>query len=472
MLWDAWAAKASAQLALPIVAHLCDLVLRALAQVVAADDVVDVRGHRPGSAAYNNLAISRGDRLLVVDGRAADVPMHELTAMLAGQLNSVVEITLRRASSGEEYTVYLRRSRLHMHTSPARVDDQSRQQRRPASLQESERVPLARPSGGRAASLVPPSSRLEEETETQATASTGSLGADALSSPRLSRTEALLKSANRVLERLQPVGVAVGQSIDRGAPSVEAQLESLRLLKLEEAEEVVRLRQRTGEQDREVAHLKGQVAVLQHELQREQASAARISADAQLVRNELEQQCKELEKKLFDSEAARAACERQMASSQVRESELRAAVNAVQEEAEQRERFYGDLCTKLEEERHSMEQERDSLVAEVEAERRKRAQVEREEQLAQKLLERMMAEVERIKAAEARRRDGEHQILRQMQEVERQLQEAKTAEERVRTERAQAVQAFSKWHADFFAEPDKMVAPAADLAEVAGDVVA
>ena len=42
-------------------------------------------------------------------------------------------------------------------------------------------------------------------------------------------------------------------------------------------------------------------------LQREQASAARISADAQLVRNELEQQCKELEKKLFDSEAARAA---------------------------------------------------------------------------------------------------------------------------------------------------------------------
>ena len=409
--------------------------------------------------------------MLLVDGRAADVPMHELTAMLVGQLNSVVEITLRRASSGEEYTVYLRRSRLHMHTSPARVDDQSRQQRRPASLQESERVPLARPSGGRATSLAPPSSSLDA-TETQATASTGSLGADELYSPRLSRTEALLKSANRVLERLQPVGVAVGQSSDRGAPSVEGELESLRLLKLEEVGEAARLRQRTSEQDREIANLRGQAAVLEHKLQREQASAARISADAQLVRTELEQQCKELQKKLFDSEAARAACERQMASSQARESELRAAVHAVEADAAQRERFYGDLCTKLEEERHSMEQERDSLVAEVAAERRKRAQVEGEEQLAQKLLERTLAEVERIKAAEARRRDGEHQILRQMQEVERQLQEAKTAEERVRTLGAEAVQAFSKWHADFFAEPDKMVAPAADLAEVAGGIVA
>ena len=44
----------------------------------------------------------------------------------------------------------------------------------------------------------------------------------------------------------------------------------------------------------------------------------------------------------------------------------------------------------------------------------------------------------------------------------------------MRTERAQAVQTFSTWHADFFGLGlgDKMVAPAADLAEVAGDVVA
>ena len=66
-------------------------------RVVAVEDLVDVNGVRQGAPDYSNPVIRKHDRILEVDGFSVEsVSVEELRAMLAGELNTAVNITLAR----------------------------------------------------------------------------------------------------------------------------------------------------------------------------------------------------------------------------------------------------------------------------------------------------------------------------------------------------------------------------------------
>ncbi len=84
-------------------------------------------------------------------------------------------------------------------------------------------------------------------------------------------------------------------------------------------------------------------------------SAKSVSHEVDLVQQKYVEQIRELQTMLNDSEKARREAELQWQNYRKREAAVHEAIEKAKEQADQREKFYGDLCTKLEEERNHFE---------------------------------------------------------------------------------------------------------------------
>lgn len=260
---------------------------------------------------------------------------------------------------------------------------------------------------------------------------------DHISDPGYSRTQALLNSANMTLERLNP---------QRSAPPLP-EASTIR----EEHRENEKLRLRNTELEMEVANLQTVVARQQQQVDFERGSAKSVSHEVELIQKKYSDQIRDLHGMLNDSEKKRRDAELQMTNQQKREASVHEAIERAKEQADQREKFYGDLCTKLEEERNHTEE---MLVSEKEA----RIRSDDERRQAEQTLDRMMREIDRIKTAERRRRDSEERLLQRMNDSEGQLREAKSEEERVRLHSIENVQIFTQWQNDFFSDKTSLEA--------------
>jgi chromosome segregation ATPase len=162
---------------------------------------------------------------------------------------------------------------------------------------------------------------------------------------QVSRTEALLKSANLTLERLQRSAPTqpspVSPREEEGSSKVRGENEKLRL--------------RNTELEMEVSNLQSVVVRLQQQIDFERGSAKSVSHEVELIQKKYSDQIRDLHNMLNESEKARRDAELQLSLQQKRESAVHDAVQKAKEQAEQREQYYTDLCNKLEEERNDYE---------------------------------------------------------------------------------------------------------------------
>jgi len=497
--------------------------------VILVDDVLDVNGMRQGEPGYSNPEITPGDRILTIDGRAAEhVSTNELHSFLRGSLHSVVEIGLAHPVTSETYTVHLSR---HATAVPSNfgVPTTSQEMKRPDTVLGRYALHDHAPSQSQRTTPRPDTAlgRYAPDDHAAARSYAGSVGnpdhdealvgvgilmqqdpqdgalyvkscvrggaaarsgkffegdriivvdghscaeasvaqaremivgiegtvvrivlqnpigdqyevsltrgtaeyLDRTSDPGPSRTQALLNSANMTLEKLNP---------QRSAP-----LSELSASNRGEHREKEKLRLRNTELEMEVANLQTVVARLQQQVDFERGSAKSVSHEVELIQKKYSDQIRDLHSTLNVSEKKRRDAEQQCSNQQHREATVHEAIERAKEQADQREKFYGDLCTKLEEERNHFEA---LLVSEKEA----RIRSDDERRQAEQTLDRMMREIDRIKTAERRRRDVEGQLLQRMNDSEGQLREAKSEEERVRLHSIENVQIFSQWQNDFF----------------------
>ena len=165
---------------------------------------------------------------------------------------------------------------------------------------------------------------------------------------QVSRTEALLKSANLTLERLQrssptpmPQPSSVSPRDDAGNSRLRGENEKLRL--------------RNTELEMEVSNLQAVVVRLQQQIDFERGSAKSVSHEVELIQKKYSDQVRDLHNMLNESEKARRDAEMQLLNQQKRESAVHDAVQKAKDQADQREKYYTELCNKLEEERNYME---------------------------------------------------------------------------------------------------------------------
>ncbi len=134
-----------------------------------------------------------------------------------------------------------------------------------------------------------------------------------------------------------------------------------------------------------------------------------------------------------------------MNSGRAREEEFHEAFRRAKEQSDAREHYYADLKRKVEGERAGMERV-------LQQERDARQQSDTARQQAELLLERMVAEVDRIREAERKRREAEEAVRAQLGLSSRRLVEARALEERCRVQSMETLQGFSQWHGDFFSD--------------------
>ena len=369
--------------------------------ITAVDDVVDENFVRQGDPGYANPTIHVGDLILQVDGRSCThVTVDDMHEMLRGSMNTPVDVTLARSHDhSQTYTVRVMRHRYHsvdaLEEGP--VGNSGRQSpyngsighpgdadetlvgvgilmqqdphdgalyvkscvrggsaQRSGQIAEGDRimsvdgqtcagtkVAQAREMiVGIQGTVVRIALRNAQGHDFDVSLTRGT--ADYLDQitpvtiPGSSRAEALLRSANQTLQRLQP-------PIDEST------------LIREEFRENERLRQRNTELEMEVANLQSVVARLQQQVDFERGSAKSVSHEVELIQKKYSDQIRDLHSMLNESEKARRDAEMKVSDNQKRETSVHEAIERAKEQADQREKFYGDICTKLEEERNHLE---------------------------------------------------------------------------------------------------------------------
>ena len=263
-----------------------------LMQQDPADGALYIKSCVRGGAAARSGILHEGDRIISVDGQScAEAKVAQAREMIVGIQGTTVRIVLQKPQ-GEQYEAQLTRG-------TAEYLDQI------SSTQE----------------------------------------------PELSRTEALLKSANLTLERLQRSTV----SPLRASASPREDSSTERTQARDDARENEKMRIRNTELEMEVSNLHAIVGRLQQQIDFERGSAKSVSHEVELIQKKYSDQIRDLHNMLNESEKARRDAEMQLSNVQQREAAVHDAVQRAKDKADQRETFYGDLCTKLEEERNHFE---------------------------------------------------------------------------------------------------------------------
>jgi hypothetical protein len=83
-------------------------------RVISIVDLVDEAGRQQGHKEYSNVAVHPDDTLIRIDGQDIESkPIEEIHGMISGRMNSVVELTLQRNTTGKVYSLRARRHARH-----------------------------------------------------------------------------------------------------------------------------------------------------------------------------------------------------------------------------------------------------------------------------------------------------------------------------------------------------------------------
>jgi len=238
---------------------------------------------------------------------------------------------------------------------------------------------------------------------------------------------------------------SLSRSLD--ARGLSASLSALPSQGMQELE-LQRLRSRLGEVESELTMCKDELQRTRSLLDSDKMSSMRYVKEIDSVQRRNTDQIMELQNMLNQSEQARRELELQVTAGKQREEEFHVAFTRAKEQTEAREAYFADLKRKFGDLQANFDKQ---LVKERETKKELEGKVSE----AEASVDRMKAEVDRVKQLEVERREREEAIRRMLHDSESKLSEARTMEDKLRSQSAQLHLLFAQWQKDFFVNKSK-----------------
>eukprot|EP00285_Hemiselmis_virescens_P005732 CAMPEP_0173383226 /NCGR_PEP_ID=MMETSP1356-20130122/5773_1 /TAXON_ID=77927 ORGANISM="Hemiselmis virescens, Strain PCC157" /NCGR_SAMPLE_ID=MMETSP1356 /ASSEMBLY_ACC=CAM_ASM_000847 /LENGTH=226 /DNA_ID=CAMNT_0014337979 /DNA_START=13 /DNA_END=693 /DNA_ORIENTATION=+ len=207
--------------------------------------------------------------------------------------------------------------------------------------------------------------------------------------------------------------------------------------------ELSRLRLRNNELESENKLTKDELHRTRQLLDHDREASLRYVQEIDTLQRKYAEQIMELQGMLNQTDQARTELEAQVMAGRQREEDFHTAFSKAKDQSDARERQFVETKRKWEQERGTLER---SILQEKE----QRVHSEEARQQAEHMLDRMMAEIDRIKEAERRRREQEEGIRTLLAENNKRIDDVRVQEEKCRIMNMESVQLFAQWQKDYF----------------------
>jgi hypothetical protein len=370
----------------------------------AENGAVHVKTCVKDGAAYRDGRIQAGDVVVSVDSTPTlGLSVDEVRALVVGLQGTFVRISFERRTTGETFECPLLRGTPDY--LDAKLEAISRGESCPAT--PISKTPAESPNNS------PP----------MGLRSTGELtGLRSSLNRSLSRFESLRASSDGGAH------AALNSSVD-GGYSLDA--------------EVVRLRNRVSELEAENRHTKEELHRTLEVCEIERENSFRYARELEMMQRKYTDHIREIELVLEHKDSLCRDTELQLQSQIQKGQEFGDMFRLGQEQVEARERYFAETRMKY-------ESQLNELVVQVQAEQNQRELAEQMKQLAEKALEKLMLELERIKAVERTRRESEEKFMFQMMESNRRLHDVREHEDKTRTALLKNLDKLRTWQDKFF----------------------
>lgn len=207
--------------------------------------------------------------------------------------------------------------------------------------------------------------------------------------------------------------------------------------------EVQRLRNRVSELEAENRLTKDELQRARTLVDHERESGLHYVQEMDMMQRKYSDHISELQHLLEQNEGLRRDTEVHLQSEVRKGEEFIDMFRSGKEQIEAREQYFAEM-------RMHFEQQVSELANQMQAEREGRVRAERSRQLAEQALEKLMNELDRMRAAEKTRSEMEDKFRQQMMTSNQRLHEIRTHEDKMRVLSVQNLENLKQWHDKYF----------------------